>query len=46
MGRNITLLKVLGLISVLTGGLVLSCVGSDAFNQPPVERIMITGSLG
>jgi hypothetical protein len=46
MGRSLTLLKVLGLISVLTGSLVLSCLGNDALYRPPVERILITGSLG
>ncbi|HEY9688056.1 MAG TPA: hypothetical protein V6C52_13865 [Coleofasciculaceae cyanobacterium] len=43
--RNIALiLNVLGLISILTGGAVLSYLG--AFGYHPVGLVLITGSLG
>lgn len=51
MQQRFSVLKVLALLSVLTGALVLSCLGSDAFDQPAQSTtahtmVMITGSLG
>lgn len=46
--QRFSVLKVLALLSVLTGALVLSCLGSDAFDHPVQSKtmVMITGSLG
>lgn len=47
MRHPIIMLKVVGLVSVLTGGLVLGCVVSGVFeHQANLNPIMITGSLG
>lgn len=47
MRHPINMLKTLGLVSLLAGGLVLGCVVSGVFeNQVGQNLVMITGSLG
>lgn len=41
-----TILKTLGLISLLTGGLLLGAMHNDAIHHMPVPVNTITGSLG
>lgn len=47
MRNPLIMLKVLGLVSIMTASLVLGCIISDVYeNQPVHSLILITGSLG
>jgi hypothetical protein len=47
MRYSFIILQIISLISIVAGGIVLSCLGSDTFiPQPSAKLIVITGSLG
>jgi hypothetical protein len=43
---SVIIFQIIGLISVLTGSLVLSCLSSNVMDHASASPVLITGSLG